>query len=108
MKVPWLLYALGLTVLGFVIFDPIQLAWLVFAGPVLIVLVPVGFPPVERRLNRAVDEGLARRRRNKETRRARRIASDPTAGLSFPRDDASGGLSVNEADAKSEPNDESR
>ncbi len=102
MKVPWLLYALGLTTLGFLIFDPIQLLWLVVASPILIVLVPVIFPPVERRLNRAIDQGRARRRQMKETHEARTVAGAPTAGLSFPPDDLSGGLSVDEADAESQ------
>lgn len=107
MNVPWLLCALGLTAIGFLIFDPIQLVWLLLFSPILIVLVPVVFPPVERRLNRAIDEGRARRRLMKETHKTRGVATDPTAGLSFPRDDGSGGLSVSEADADSQPSDES-
>lgn len=101
MRFPWLLAASGLTLLVVAVFDPSALAWFVLGAPLLLVLVPTAFPPLERRIDRRIDRAIERRKQTHQARHSK--PSDPTAGLSYPSDDSSGRLSVAEPGPKDAP-----
>lgn len=101
MRFPWLLAASGLALLVFAVVDPSVLAWLVLGAPLLLVVVPTAFPPLERRINRRIDRAIERRKQTQQARHSK--PSDPTAGLSYPSDDASGRLTVTEPGPKDVP-----
>ena len=99
MNIPWMLVVLGLTALGAIFVEPKSIIWLIIATPALIVIVPTLFPLADRKINRTIDAAKDRRRQVDRARSAK--PSDPTAGLSFPTDDAAGTLAV--VDEPSEP-----
>ena len=100
MRVPWLLAASGLTLVVFAVIDPSVLGWFVLGAPLLLVLVPTAFPPLERRINRRIDRAIEHRRQTHQARHSK--PSDPSAGLSYPSDDSSGRLAITGPESDSE------
>ncbi|MCC6624831.1 MAG: hypothetical protein IT385_26515 [Deltaproteobacteria bacterium] len=91
---PWLLILFGVAVVVAGALDPDLFFWFLLLVPAWLVLVPLLFPPAERKIAKAVD--TARARRDVRVKVAGGRPGDPTAGLSLTDDDHAGGLALAE------------